>query len=314
MQLVAVVLSYNGRDDTWPRSSRCAGSRPSSSTTARATAPRRRSRNGSPTSSSSGTASISASPAATTSGSGGRSTGVQSGSCSSTTTPRPSRGSCRRWRAAAAKAGRRRARLQGALRRLRPALVRRRRASIHPRASRHEGFGEPDEPGELADTPRATGAAMAVSRAAIDAAGPARRGAFLYAEDLEWSLRIREAGFASSTSRGEGAPPRLRRHRRRRSPTTSYYEARNMLAVVERYRPLPRGLTGVRRGLVVGPARRARRAPPCLGLGCAARLARLPPRADGPPGLACRPWPTSAATSTAASSNSCSTRASSAAS
>jgi hypothetical protein len=26
-----------------------------------------------------------------------------------------------------------------------------------------------------------------------------------------------------------------------------------MLAVVERYRPLPRGLTGIRRGLVVAP-------------------------------------------------------------
>ena len=37
------------------------------------------------------------------------------------------------------------------------------------------------------------------------------------------------------------------------SSTTSYYETRNMLAVVERYRPLPRGLTGLSRGLVVAP-------------------------------------------------------------
>ena len=120
--------------------------------------------------------------------------------------------------------------------------------------SRHEGFGEADAAGRLEDTRRATGAGMAVSRAAIEAAGLLDEELFLYAEDLEWSLRIREAGFAvvyvpearvrhrvSSAAGGAG------------SPTTSYYETRNMLAVVERYRPLPRGLTGVRRGLVVTP-------------------------------------------------------------
>ena len=123
--------------------------------------------------------------------------------------------------------------------------------------SRHEGFGEPDRPdgsGELRDTVRATGAGMAVSRVAIEAAGLLDEELFLYAEDLEWSLRISEAGFAvvyvpearvrhsvSAAAGGAG------------SPTTSYYETRNMLAVVERHRPLPRGLTGVRRALVVGP-------------------------------------------------------------
>ena len=120
--------------------------------------------------------------------------------------------------------------------------------------SRHEGFGEPDEPGTLADTVRATGAGMAVSRAAIDAAGLLDEELFLYAEDLEWSLRIREAGFAvvyvpgarvrhrvSAATGGAG------------SPTTAYYETRNVLAVVERHRPLPRGLTGARRAAVVAP-------------------------------------------------------------
>ncbi|HWL33962.1 MAG TPA: glycosyltransferase family 2 protein, partial [Gaiellaceae bacterium] len=120
--------------------------------------------------------------------------------------------------------------------------------------SRHEGFGEPDAPGELADTGRATGAAMAVSRAAIDAAGLLDEGLFLYAEDLEWSLRIRRAGFAVVY-----VPEARVRHRVSAatggagSPTTSYYETRNMLSVVESYRPLPRGLTGLRRGLVVAP-------------------------------------------------------------
>ena len=83
---------------------------------------------------------------------------------------------------------------------------------------------------------------MAVSRAAIDAAGVLDEDLFLYAEDLEWSLRIREAGFAVVY-----VPEARVRHRVSAatggagSPTTSYYEARNMLAVVERYRPLPAG-------------------------------------------------------------------------
>lgn len=128
--------------------------------------------------------------------------------------------------------------------------------------SRHARFGKPDGPGELGETGRATGAAMAVSRAAIEAAGLLDEELFLYAEDLEWCLRIREAGFAvvyvpgarvrhrvSAAAGGAG------------SPTTAYYETRNMLAVVERHRPLPRGLTGLRRGLVVAPRVLAGRSP-----------------------------------------------------
>lgn len=120
--------------------------------------------------------------------------------------------------------------------------------------SRHRGFGRPDAPGAVEETERATGAAMAVSRAAIEAAGLLDEELFLYAEDLEWSLRIRNAGFAvvyvpdarvrhrvSSAAGGAG------------SPITSYYETRNMLAVVERYRPLPSGVSGLRRALVVSP-------------------------------------------------------------
>lgn len=120
--------------------------------------------------------------------------------------------------------------------------------------SRHERFGKPDEPGVLRDTVRATGAGMAVSRAAIDAAGLLDEEFFLYAEDLEWCLRIQAAGFAVLY-----VPEARVRHRVTAasggagSPTASYYEARNVLAVVERYRPLPRGLTGARRALVVAP-------------------------------------------------------------
>ena len=131
--------------------------------------------------------------------------------------------------------------------------------------SRHRRFGapdEPDEPDELRDVVRATGTGMAVSRAAIDEAGLLDEELFLYAEDLEWCLRIREAGFAvvyvphavvlHHVSAASGAAG---------LETATYYETRNMLAVVERYRPLPRGLTAVRRGLVVVPriAQSARR-------------------------------------------------------
>ncbi len=120
--------------------------------------------------------------------------------------------------------------------------------------SRHERFGRPDEPGSIRDTVRATGAAMAVSRMAIDRAGLLDEELFLYAEDLEWCLRIKAAGFAVVY-----VPDARVRHRVTAasggagSPTASYYEARNVLAVVERYRPLPRGLTGARRALVVAP-------------------------------------------------------------
>jgi len=120
--------------------------------------------------------------------------------------------------------------------------------------TRHLGFGERDEPGVRGDTARATGAAMAVSRAAIEAAGLLDEELFLYVEDLEWSLRIREAGFAVVY-----VPAARVRHRVSAaaggagSPTAAYYETRNMLAVVERHRPMPRGLTGLRRAFVVTP-------------------------------------------------------------
>jgi GT2 family glycosyltransferase len=120
--------------------------------------------------------------------------------------------------------------------------------------SRHERFGRRDEPGRRRDTVRATGAAMAVSRRAIGAAGLLDEELFLYAEDLEWCLRIRAAGFAIVY-----VPEARVRHRVTAasggagSATARYYEARNVLAVVERHRPLPRGLTAVRRALVVGP-------------------------------------------------------------
>jgi len=76
---------------------------------------------------------------------------------------------------------------------------------------------------------------------------------FLYVEDVEWSLRIRRAGFAVVLV------PRARvRHKGsaatggRASTTNLYYDTRNTIAVAEGHEPLPRGARGLRRSVIVG--------------------------------------------------------------
>lgn len=108
-------------------------------------------------------------------------------------------------------------------------------------------------PDTLRDVGRADGAALAVSRAAAARAGLLDESLFMYAEDVEWSLRIRGAGFAvvyvpaarvrhkgSASSGGRVATANL------------YYDTRNTIAVAERHAPLPRGARSVRRAVVVG--------------------------------------------------------------
>jgi len=107
--------------------------------------------------------------------------------------------------------------------------------------------------GVTGDVDRADGAAMAVSRAAVERAGLLDEELFAYVEDVEWSLRIRAAGLAvvyvddavvrhkGSASTGGGA-----------STTNLYYDTRNTIVVYERHRPLPRGVRGLRRGVIVG--------------------------------------------------------------
>src|SRR5262249_11378066 len=119
-------------------------------------------------------------------------------------------------------------------------------------SGRVRGHGAPDSFDVLADTGRADGAAMAVPRAAIERAGPLRGRVFAYVEDVDWSLRIRAAGFAvvfvpdavvlhkGSGSTGGGG-----------STANLYYTTRNTIYVAERARPLPRGLRGVRRSVIV---------------------------------------------------------------
>jgi GT2 family glycosyltransferase len=119
-------------------------------------------------------------------------------------------------------------------------------------SGRQAGHGRPDEPGAGGDVERADGAAMAVSRAAVERAGLLDEELFAYVEDVDWSLRIRRAGLAvvyvpeaRVRHAGSGATGG------RASTTNLYYDTRNTIAVCERHRPLPPGLRGLRRAVVV---------------------------------------------------------------
>jgi hypothetical protein len=119
-------------------------------------------------------------------------------------------------------------------------------------SGRRVGFGGPDRFHALHDVDRADGAAMAISRAALEHTGLLDEELFLYVEDVDLSLRVRGAGFAvifvadavvrhkGSASTGGSS-----------STTNMYYSTRNTIVVVERHRPLPSGLRALRRGIVV---------------------------------------------------------------
>jgi GT2 family glycosyltransferase len=164
---------------------------------------------------------------------------------------------------------------------------------------RHTGYGERDAGQYTAvrEIGRGTGAAMLVRRAAIEQVGFLDGELFLQVEDVEWSLRMRVAGWrilfvpaarvwhkVSCTVGGEHAP------------ATAYYEVRNTLAVCDRYAPR-RGLARLRRaatvlGVAVVHARRGRR--PAANVRAAidgwrdwrdGRLGPRPESATAPPAL-----------------------------
>jgi GT2 family glycosyltransferase len=120
-------------------------------------------------------------------------------------------------------------------------------------SGRREGFGGPDRFHEPRDVARADGAAMAVSRAAFEEVGLLDDGLFAYVEDVELSLRVHAAGFAVVF-----VPDAVVRHKGgastggAASTTNLYYDTRNTIVVVERHRPLPPGPRALRRGVVVG--------------------------------------------------------------
>jgi GT2 family glycosyltransferase len=120
-------------------------------------------------------------------------------------------------------------------------------------SGRRVGWGKPDRFHELRDVARADGAAMAMSRAALERIGLLDEQLFAYAEDVEFSLRVRAAGFAVVF-----VPDAVVRHKGgastggAASTTNLYYDTRNTIVVVERHRPLPRPFAALRRGVVVG--------------------------------------------------------------
>jgi hypothetical protein len=119
-------------------------------------------------------------------------------------------------------------------------------ARFDPRAihnGRHTGYGERDagQYHAVREIGRATGAAMLVPRRVIEEVGYFDRELFIQVEDVEWSLRMRAAGYrilfvpsgvlwhhVAVASGGE------------RAPETAYYEMRNTLVVSARHSPLPR--------------------------------------------------------------------------
>jgi GT2 family glycosyltransferase len=131
---------------------------------------------------------------------------------------------------------------------------------------RHTGYGERDtgQYDSVREIGRGTGAAMLVRCAALEQVGFLDGALFLQVEDVEWSLRMRVAGWrvyfvpagkvwhrVSPATGGE------------HSPVTAYYEMRNTLTVCDRYAPL-RGPAALRRRAEIFVvqmvhARRARR-------------------------------------------------------
>jgi hypothetical protein len=119
---------------------------------------------------------------------------------------------------------------------------------------RHTGYGQPPLPATDApyDTDRACGGAMLVPRAALELVGPLDEALFAYGEDVDWSLRAREAGLRIVV-----VPASVVRHRvsastgGAASADSIYYALRNGLAVAERSAPLGRLATARRRAEAV---------------------------------------------------------------
>jgi hypothetical protein len=122
-------------------------------------------------------------------------------------------------------------------------------------SGRPRGYGRADDPRyrSVTQTGRAVGALMAISREAIDAVGLLDEDLFAYVEDVDWALRVRQAGLevvfapgarawhrVSASTGGEAA-----------STHTLYYGVRNTVIVLERRRPLGRWATALRRVVIV---------------------------------------------------------------
>jgi GT2 family glycosyltransferase len=130
--------------------------------------------------------------------------------------------------------------------------------SFEPRlgySGRVRGAGKRDDGSydEERDVDWGTGALLAVSRVAINRVGLLDEELFAYLEDVDWCLRIRDAGLRVVFVPSARSWHRVSASTGGAASTTSlYYHCRNMLAVCERRAPLTRGHTGVRRAIIVG--------------------------------------------------------------
>jgi GT2 family glycosyltransferase len=121
----------------------------------------------------------------------------------------------------------------------------------------HRGYGQLDrgqfdQPGE---TDRPTGCAMMVTRRLCETAGLLREEMFCYAEDLDWGLRARKAGFKvlyvpaskvwHKVSRSTGGEA---------SPVSQYYTIRNTLLCLDLNAPLPLPLRALRYITAIAPS------------------------------------------------------------
>ena len=97
-------------------------------------------------------------------------------------------------------------------------------------------FGQYDIPHP---TPYAHGAAMMVSRAAIEKAGPMPTCFFLYYEELDWSMMIRRAGFDIWYEPASVIYHKESQTTGQASPLRTYYITRNRLLLVRRNSSLP---------------------------------------------------------------------------
>jgi GT2 family glycosyltransferase len=130
-------------------------------------------------------------------------------------------------------------------------------ASFRPGRGHHganAGYGRPrmDAATPPFVTDRACGGAMLVSAAALAEVGDFDESLFAYAEDTDWSLRAARAG-----RRVLVVPASVVRHAvsaasgGASSPDSLYYSLRNGLVVAERWAPLGRRRTWLRRGEAV---------------------------------------------------------------
>ena len=117
-------------------------------------------------------------------------------------------------------------------------------ARFDPRAihnGRHTGYGELDvgQYHSVREIGRATGAAMLVPREVIDRVGCFDDRLFVQVEDVEWSLRMRAAGYRILFVPGAVIAHRVAMSTGgERASVTAYYEMRNVLEVSARHAPL----------------------------------------------------------------------------